>query len=193
VKDQVYRRSVTFFTTNEHVFSILATVYTAQQGLNEASKSTEAMKAGVNKGLEDVADLGRDLERAALKAGFGSTVSPASVQKLVDAISGYQIESLNMIADLRRESVEVTCSVCGEPIDDDARDAAGPESGADGSLAWMIHEPIGISISPARHSTSDDGRLRRRGRGCAQRSCGGRGVSATCEDDFNFCWPSPSA
>lgn len=104
VKDQVYRRSVTFFTTNEHVFSILATVYTSQQGLNEATRATEAMKAGVNKGLEDVADLGRDLERAALKAGYGSTVSPASVQKLVDAISGYQVESLNLIADLRKES-----------------------------------------------------------------------------------------
>ncbi len=67
--------SVTFFTTNEHVFSILATVYTSQHGLHEATASTEAMKAGVNKGLEDVAELGRELERAALKAGYGSTIS----------------------------------------------------------------------------------------------------------------------
>lgn len=104
VKDQVYRRSVTFFTTNEHVFSILATVYTSQHGLHEATASTEAMKAGVNKGLEDVAELGRELERAALKAGYGSTISPASVQKLVDAISDYQVESLKMIASLRQES-----------------------------------------------------------------------------------------
>ncbi|MBL8828364.1 MAG: hypothetical protein JNM18_15390 [Planctomycetaceae bacterium] len=104
VKDQVYRRSVTFFTTNEHVFSILATVYTSQHGLHEATASTEAMKAGVNKGLEDVAELGRELERAALKAGYGSTINPASVQKLVDAISDYQVESLKMIASLRQES-----------------------------------------------------------------------------------------
>jgi len=104
VKDQVYRRSVTFFTTNEHVFTILGTVYTSQQGLNEATRSTEAMKEGVNKGLEDVADLGRDLERAALKAGYGSTISPQSVEKLVTAITDYQVESIKMISDLRKES-----------------------------------------------------------------------------------------
>ena len=63
------------------------------------------MKTGVNKGLEDIADLGRELN-AALKAGYGSTINPESVQKLVDAISGFQVESLEMIADLRKESEE---------------------------------------------------------------------------------------
>lgn len=106
VKDRVYRRAVTFFTTNEHVFTVLGTVYTSQHGLHEATQATEAMKEGVNKGLEDVAVLGRELERAALKAGYGSTINPASVQKLVDAISSFQVESLQMIADLRKESEE---------------------------------------------------------------------------------------
>lgn len=106
VKERVYRRAVTFFTTNEHVFTILGTVYTSQHGLHEVTQATEAMKDGVNKGLEDIADLGRELERAALKAGYGSTIDPASVQKLVDAISGFQIESLQMIAELRKESEE---------------------------------------------------------------------------------------
>jgi hypothetical protein len=104
VKDRVYRRAVTFFTTNEHVFTILGTVYTSQHGLHEATQATEAMKKGVNKGLEDVAGLGRELERAALKAGYGSTIDPASVQKLVDAIATFQVESLNSIAELRKES-----------------------------------------------------------------------------------------
>jgi len=104
VKDQVYRRAVTFFTTNEHVFTILGTVYTSQQGLHEAVASTEALKEGVNKSLEDVADLGRELERAALKAGYGSTISAQSLEKLVTAISDYQVESLQMIAELRKES-----------------------------------------------------------------------------------------
>lgn len=106
VKDQVYRRAVTFFTTNEHVFTILGTVYTSQQGLHEAVESTEALKEGVNKSLEDVADLGRELERAALKAGYGSTISAESLEKLVRAISDYQVESLEMIAKLRKESEE---------------------------------------------------------------------------------------
>ncbi len=104
VKDRVYRRAVTFFTTNEHVFTILGTVYTSQHGLHEVTQATEAMKKGVNKSLEDVAVLGKELEKAALKAGYGSTVNPESVQKLVDAISSFQVESLTMIADLRKES-----------------------------------------------------------------------------------------
>ncbi len=106
VKDQVYRRAVTFFTTNEHVFTILGTVYTSQQGLHEATESTEALKRGVNKSLEDVADLGRELERAALKAGYGSTIEASSLEKLVTAISDYQVDSLHMIAELRKESEE---------------------------------------------------------------------------------------
>jgi hypothetical protein len=104
VKDRVFRRAVTFFTTNEHVFTILGTVYTSQQGLHEVTAATEAMKEGVNKGLEDVATLGREIERAALKAGYGSTIKAESVQKLVDAISNFQIESLTMITELRQES-----------------------------------------------------------------------------------------
>lgn len=104
VKDSVYRRAVTFFTTNEHVFTILGTVYTSQQGLHEITAATEAMKEGLNKGLEDVANLGRELERAAMKAGYGSTIKAESVQKLVDAITNFQVESLTMIADLRKES-----------------------------------------------------------------------------------------
>jgi hypothetical protein len=104
VKDQVYRRSVTFFTTNEHVFTILGAVYTSQHGLHEATQAHEQMKKGVNKGLEDVADLGRDLERAAMKAGYGSTIDPKSVEKLVQAITDYQVDSLKLVAELRKES-----------------------------------------------------------------------------------------
>jgi hypothetical protein len=104
VKDRVYRRAVTFFTTNEHVFTILGTVYTSQHGLHEVTQATEAMKEGVNKGLEDVSELGKELERAALRAGYGSTINPESVQKLVDAISSFQVESLESIAELRKES-----------------------------------------------------------------------------------------
>ncbi|QDV47352.1 hypothetical protein Enr13x_72610 [Stieleria neptunia] len=111
VKERVYRRAVTFFTTNEHVFTILGTVYQSQHGLHEVTQATEAMKDGVNKGLEDVANLGRELERAALKAGYGSTINPESVQKLVDAISDFQIESLEMITELRKESEESTRAI----------------------------------------------------------------------------------
>ncbi len=111
VKERVNRRAVTFFTTNEHVFTILGTVYTSQHGLHEVTQATEAMKEGVNKGLEDVADLGRELERAAIKAGYGSTIDPESVQKLVQSITDFQVESLEMIAELRKESEESTKAI----------------------------------------------------------------------------------
>lgn len=104
VKDQVYRRSAAFFATNEHVFTIMDAVYTSQHGLNEATQTLESMKTGANKGIEDIAELGRDLEKAALKAGYGSTISSQSVQKLVDAIVKYQVESKQTIEQLREES-----------------------------------------------------------------------------------------
>jgi len=104
VKDRVHKRSITFFTTNEHVFTVLDAVYTSQHGLNEATKTLEAMTEGANKGLEDVAELGRNLEKAALKAGYGSTLKPESVKKLVDAVVSFQEESHTLIAQYREEA-----------------------------------------------------------------------------------------
>lgn len=104
VKDQVHRKSITFFNTNEHVFTILDAVYTSQHGLHEATQTTEALQRGVNKGLEDVASLGRELEKQAIKAGYGSTISPKSVQKLVDAVVDYQLESKKLIEEMRKEA-----------------------------------------------------------------------------------------
>jgi hypothetical protein len=104
VKDRVHKRSIVFFTTNEHVFTVLDAVYTSQHGLNEATKTLEAMTEGANKGLEDVAELGRNLEKAALKAGYGSTLNPESVKKLVDAVVSFQEESHTLIAQYREEA-----------------------------------------------------------------------------------------
>lgn len=117
VKDQVYRKAITFFTTNEHVFTIMDAVYTSQQGLHEATQTLESMKTGANKGLEDIAELGDKLEKAALQAGYGSTLNPASVQKLVDAVVNYQIESVETIKKLRVESTENSKEI-GRIVDD---------------------------------------------------------------------------
>ena len=117
VKEQVYRRAITFFTTNEHVFTTLDAVYNSQLGLHETTQTLEAMKEGANKGLEDVAELGRDLERAALKAGYGSVYNPQSVQKLVDAIVSYQEESIQTINQLRFESAQNTREI-GRIVDE---------------------------------------------------------------------------
>ena len=106
LKEQVYMTAVTFFATNEHVFTTQSAVYTSQQGLHEATQALESMKTGVNKGLEDIAELGKKTETDALKAAYGATISAQSVQKLVDAIVSYQVESRQMITQLRKESTE---------------------------------------------------------------------------------------
>jgi len=106
LKDQVYRKAISFFTTNEHVFTVMDAVYTASYGLHETTQTVEAMKEGMNKGLEDIASMERELDKAALEAGYGSTFNAPSVQKLVDAIVAFQTESTEEIARLRKESAD---------------------------------------------------------------------------------------
>jgi hypothetical protein len=106
VKKRLYSKAITFFTTNEHVFTLLDVIYTSQGNLHEATQTLEAMQKGASKGIEDIADLGVQLEKEALKAGYGPTINKDSVQKLVDAIVNYQIESIDIIEKLRKESTD---------------------------------------------------------------------------------------
>ncbi len=48
IKERVYRQSVTFFSTNEIVFTALSASMTSLQGLAESTETLEAMKAGIN-------------------------------------------------------------------------------------------------------------------------------------------------
>ncbi len=41
------------------------------------------MKDGINKSLETLADIGDEVQKKALEAGYGPTVAAASVKKLV--------------------------------------------------------------------------------------------------------------
>jgi hypothetical protein len=106
LKKQVYNRSVTFFQTNEHVFTIMDAVYTSEHGLHEDTETLNAMANGANKGLEQIADLGKTIENAAIKAGYGKQLDASSVQKLVDSIVSFQIEGRQLINQYRLESTE---------------------------------------------------------------------------------------
>lgn len=106
VKDQVYRKAITFFTTNEHVFTTLDAVYASQYGLNESTQTLESMKEGINSGLEDVAEMGGKLEEAGIKAGYGATLSPESVSKLVESIVKYQETSRQLIEQMRDDATK---------------------------------------------------------------------------------------
>jgi len=101
VKERVYSQAVTFFSTNETVFTALNASFTSLQGLHESTRTLEAMKEGVNQSLETLADVGGKVQEDALKAGYGPTLKAESVKKLVDAVVNYQDKSRALIAELR--------------------------------------------------------------------------------------------
>ena len=101
VKERVYSQAVTFFNTNETVFTALNASFTSLQGLHESTRTLEAMKEGVNQSLETLADVGGKVQEDALMAGYGPTLKAESVKKLVDAVVNYQDKSRAMIAELR--------------------------------------------------------------------------------------------
>lgn len=104
VKDRLYQRSISFFATNEVVFSGLAASFTSMSGLSEATQTLDAMKDGLNKGLEDLAKTGNSQLEAGLKAGYGSTLKVSSVKALADAVVEFQANSQKLIEELRAES-----------------------------------------------------------------------------------------
>lgn len=105
-KERVYAQSVSFFSTNESVLTALNASFTGLQGLHESTETLNAMKDGVNKSLETLAEIGDAVQEAALKAGYGPTVQAASVKKLVDSVVNFQINSRAIINEMREMSTK---------------------------------------------------------------------------------------
>jgi hypothetical protein len=103
-KERVYSQAVTFFGTNETVFTALNASFSSLQGLHETTRTLEAMKEGVNQSLETLADVGGKVQEDALKAGYGPTLKAESVKKLLDSVINFQDKSRALIADLRQLS-----------------------------------------------------------------------------------------
>jgi hypothetical protein len=100
-KERVYQQSVAFFSTNESVLTAMTASYTGLSGLHESTQTLEAMKSGMNKGLEALAEMGGKVQEAALKAGYGPTIQAAAVKKLVDSVVTYQERSREIIDEMR--------------------------------------------------------------------------------------------
>jgi len=105
-KDRVYAQSVSFFSTNEVVLTALTASFTGMYGLHESTQTLEAMKKGVNQSLEVLAEIGGKVQEAAVKAGYGPTVSAASVKMLVDSVVSYQERTTTIIAEMRKLSTQ---------------------------------------------------------------------------------------
>lgn len=100
-KERIYAQSISFFSTNEVVLTALTATFTGMHGLHESTQSLEAMKKGVDQSLETLAEIGGQVQEAATRAGYGPTVSAASVKMLVDSVVAYQERSQTIIAEMR--------------------------------------------------------------------------------------------
>lgn len=105
-KERIYAQSVSFFGTNEIVLTALTASFTGMHGLHESTQTLEAMKKGVDQSLETLAEIGGKVQEAAVKAGYGPTVSAASVKMLVDSVVAYQERSQEVIVEMRKLATE---------------------------------------------------------------------------------------
>ncbi|MEN8213161.1 MAG: cell surface protein [Pseudomonadota bacterium] len=105
-KERVYQQAISFFGTNENVFTALSASFTGLFGLHESTETLNAMKEGVSKSLEDLADIGGKIQEEAVKAGYGPTIRADSVKKLVDSVTDFQEKSLSIINEMRELSTK---------------------------------------------------------------------------------------
>ncbi len=105
-KERVYQQAISFFGTNETVLTALTASFTGLFGLHESTQTVNAMKEGIGKSMEDLADIGGKVQEEALKAGYGPTIAAESVKKLVDSVVRFQENSHRIIDEMRTLSTE---------------------------------------------------------------------------------------
>ena len=103
-KERVYSQAISFFSTNEVVLTALTASFTGLFGLHEATQTVEAMKDGVSKSLEVLAEMGGKVQEAALRAGYGPTIRADSVKQLVESVVSWQTKSYEIIEEMRTQS-----------------------------------------------------------------------------------------
>lgn len=105
-KERVYQQAISFFGTNETVLTALTASFTGLFGLHESTQTVNAMKEGIGKSMEDLADIGGKVQEEAIKAGYGPTIAAESVQKLVDSVVRFQENSTKIIGEMRTLSTQ---------------------------------------------------------------------------------------
>jgi hypothetical protein len=133
-KERVYAQAVSFFGTNETVLTALTATFTGMHGLHESTQTVEAMKKGIDASLETLADIGGKVQEAAVRAGYGPTVSAAAVKTLVESVVAFQERSQSIIAEMRKLSTENSKEIRDAVEDGKQRLAALIKSGASAAL-----------------------------------------------------------
>lgn len=103
-KERVYSQAVTFFGTNETVFTALSASFTGLHGLHESTETLNAMKEGISESLEVLAEVGGKVQEEAIKAGYGPTIRADAVKALVDSVVNFQERSMQLIEEARTAS-----------------------------------------------------------------------------------------
>jgi len=110
-KERVYQQSISFFTTNETVLTALSASFTGLFGLHESTETLNAMKEGMSKSLETLAEIGNTVQEEALRAGYGPTIRAESVKMLVDSVVSFQENSIAIIAEMRKLSTQNSAEI----------------------------------------------------------------------------------
>jgi hypothetical protein len=140
-KDRVYKQAVSFFGTNETVLTALSASFTGLMGLSESTRTLDAMKEGVSKSLEDLAEIGGKVQEAALKAGYGPTIRADAVKKLVASVVNYQERSREIIDEMRTLSTRNAAEI---------REAV--ETGKQ-RLARLVQSGNALAVEPPRSAS----------------------------------------
>jgi hypothetical protein len=110
-KERVYAQAVSFFSTNDSVFTALKASFTGMFGLHEATQTLNEMKEGVSRSLEVLAEIGDQVGEAAVKAGYGPTIRADAVKKLVDSVITFQERSLEIVGEMRRLATQNSAEI----------------------------------------------------------------------------------
>jgi hypothetical protein len=140
-KDRVYKQAVSFFGTNETVLTALSASFTGLLGLSESTRTLDAMKEGVSRSLEELAEIGGKVQEAALKAGYGPTIRADAVKKLVASVVNYQERSREIIDEMRALSTRNAAEI---------REAV--ETGKQ-RLARLVQSGNTLAVEPPRSAT----------------------------------------
>jgi len=133
-KERVYQQSISFFSTNETVFTALSASFTGLFGLHESTETLNAMKEGVSKSLETLSEIGGKVQEEAVKAGYGPTIRADAVKKLVDSVINFQEKSRTIINEMRELSTKNSAEI-RDAVEDGKRRLA--QLAADGNALML--------------------------------------------------------
>jgi hypothetical protein len=110
-KERIYAQAVSFFSTNDTVLTALKASFTGMFGLHESTETVNAMKEGVSKSIEVLAEIGDKVQEAAIRAGYGPTIRADAVKKLVDSVVNFQEKSRVIIEEMRKLSTQNSAEI----------------------------------------------------------------------------------